>query len=77
MQVIFQDLFCMKVLSQKIQLNYLIDYLMIISGIGPDKIDYLYFPAFFSSSEVFTNVLLHKGERLEEWKKETVFIFFC
>ena len=39
------------------------------AGVSPDKIDYLYFPSFFSSSEVFTNIMLHKGERLNEWNK--------
>ena len=38
------------------------------SGAEPFEIDYLYFPSFFNTSEVFTNIMLHKGERLEEWK---------
>ena len=38
------------------------------SGPEPSTIDYLYFPSFFNLSEVFTNVMLHEGERLDQWK---------
>lgn len=38
------------------------------SGAEPSTIDYLYFPSFFNLSEVFTNVMLHEGERLDQWK---------
>ena len=38
------------------------------SGAEPSTIDYLYFPSFFNLSEVFTNIMLHKGERLDQWK---------
>ena len=52
----------------KLSNNFFNDYSL--AGVEPDKIDYLYFPSFFSSAEVFTNVILHKGERLSEWKEK-------
>ena len=38
-------------------------------GAFPEQFDYLFFPTGFQHSEVLTNLLLFRGERLEEWKK--------
>jgi asparagine synthase (glutamine-hydrolysing) len=38
------------------------------SGVKPEALDYLFFPTGSHHSEVLTNILLFKGERLKEWK---------